>query len=68
MMGTIRALTVFTMLWVPSAAAAAVVQIDSEADLIQKSDAIVVKKLRKSVPTGDQSQPTFGPKIDAKND
>jgi hypothetical protein len=42
MMGTIRALTVFAMFWVPSVALAAVVQVDSEAELIQKSDAIVM--------------------------
>ena len=42
MMGMIRALTIFTVLWVPSIAAAAVVQIGSEAELIQKSDAIVM--------------------------
>ena len=42
MMGIIRAVTIFAALWIPSLATAAVVQVSSEADLIQKSDAIVM--------------------------
>ena len=42
MMGMIRALVIFTALWMPSIACAAVVQIGSETELIQKSDAIVM--------------------------
>ena len=42
MMGMIRALTIFAVLWGSSLASAAVVQVSSEAELIQKSDAIVM--------------------------
>ena len=42
MMGMIRALTIFAVLWGSSLASAAVVQMGSEAELIQKSDAIVM--------------------------
>lgn len=42
MMCTIRALTIFIFLSVPALATAAVVQVKSESDLIQRSDAVVM--------------------------
>ena len=42
MMSTIRALTILAVFWVPSTSLGAVVQIDSELELVQKSDAIVM--------------------------
>ena len=42
MMGMIRALTIFAILWGSSIASAAVVQVSSEAEIIQSSDAIVM--------------------------
>ena len=42
MMATIRTLTIFMLVWAPGFAAAAVVHMNSEAELVQKSDAIVM--------------------------
>jgi hypothetical protein len=42
MMGMIRALTILSIVWVPVSISAAVVQVQSEAELIQRSDAIVM--------------------------